>query len=356
MISNNPMKNKNRFAKILILNVLAIFMITASTAYIVQTSPKEVVVAFYNIENLFDTEDDPNINDEEFLPESKSKWTKERYNVKLERMSEVIAQLGTADAPDILGLCEVENKKVIEDLVATPKLAPKKYGIVHYDSPDERGIDVALIYKKDVFTVFDSKAIKTIFPNNPKDRTRDILMVSGVLGGRDTLHVFVAHFPSRRGGQDVSESSRIFVAEQIRAEVDMLQKKSPKANVLIMGDMNDEPNNKSMFNSLKAKKDTKYMKNGELFNAMGVLKEQGKGSYKHDGKWNMLDQIIISKPMTEKKSKLSYVKNSAQVFMPEFLCEKEGKYKGNPFRTYAGTKYLGGYSDHFSVFVKLKIK
>ncbi len=350
------MKNKKRFSKTIILPLLAILITIFGTAYVFQAPPKEVVVAFYNIENLFDTEDDPNINDEDFLPESKSKWTKERYDVKLDRLSEVISQLGSTNAPDILGLCEVENKKVIEDLIAMPKLAPKKYGIVHYDSPDERGIDVALIYKKAIFTVFDSKAIKTIFPNNPTDRTRDILMVSGVIGGRDTLHLFVAHLPSRRGGQDVSESSRIFVAEQIRTEVDMLQKKSPKANILIMGDMNDEPNNKSMKDALKAQKETKYMKNGELFNAMGVLKDQGKGSYKHDGKWNMLDQIIVSKAMAEKKSKLYYVKNSAQVFMPEFLQEKEGKFKGNPFRTYAGTKYLGGYSDHFSVFVKLKRK
>jgi predicted extracellular nuclease len=325
-----------------------------------QKKPKNTfTIAFYNVENLFDTEDDPAIDDSEFLPTAENKWDNEKYQKKLANMSSAINSLGSTQAPDILGLCEIENKRVMEDLIAQPSLKSKNYGIVHYNSPDERGIDVGMIYKKDVFKPFAEKSCRIIFPE-VKDKTRDFLIVSGILGGKDTLHVFVAHFPSRRGGLKESEHKRVYVASQVKSKVDSIQKKSPKANIVVMGDLNDEPTNKSIVETLNAKPYSDGLKQGQMFNTMGVLKSEGKGTHAYyNGKekiteWNLLDQIILSPNLVNKKSSLRYVLKSATIHKPEMLMQQEpAQYKGQPLRTFAGKKYLGGYSDHFPVFIQL---
>ncbi|KOY84806.1 hypothetical protein AD998_00360 [bacterium 336/3] len=327
-----------------------------------QKKPKNTfTIAFYNVENLFDTEDDPAIDDSEFLPTSENKWDNEKYQKKLVNMSSAISTLGSPQAPDILGLCEIENKRVIEDLIAQPALKNKNYGIVHYNSPDERGIDVGMIYKKDLFKPFAEKSCRIIFPE-VKDKTRDFLIVSGILGGKDTLHVFVAHFPSRRGGLKESEPKRIYVASQVKSKVDSIQKRSPKANIIVMGDLNDEPINKSIVETINAKPYSEGLKQGQMFNAMGVLKAEGKGTHAYyNGKekiteWNLLDQMILSSNLVNKKSSLRYVLKSATIHKPETLMQQEpAQYKGQPLRTFAGKKYLGGYSDHFPVFIQLAV-
>jgi len=327
-----------------------------------QKKPKKTyTIAFYNIENLFDTEDDPAIDDAEFLPTAENKWDAERYQKKLVNMSSAISTLGSEQAPDILGLCEIENKRVIEDLISQSALKTKNYGIVHFDSPDLRGIDVGLIYKKDAFRPFAEQSCRITLPNGT-DKTRDFLLVSGILGGKDTLHVIVGHFPSRRGGTEVSDVKRMAAATQVKSKVDSIQKRSPKANIIVMGDLNDEPTNKSISEGLKAQLQPEKLKTGQMFNAMGALKLEGKGTHAYYNskekttEWNLLDQMILTPNLVNKKSSLRYVLKSASIHNPEMLQQKEpAQYKGQPFRTFAGRKYLGGYSDHFPVFIQLGV-
>ena len=320
-------------------------------------------ISFYNLENLFDTEDDPAIDDSEFLPTAANQWDEAKYQTKLQNMAKAIKSIGSNNAaPDVLGLCEVENRRVLEDLIQQNDLKDKDYGIVHYNSPDARGIDVAMLYKKSAFSPFKESTIRIDFPEN-KEKTRDVLLVSGILGKKDTLHIFVAHFPSRRGGQKESEHKRIFVASQVKNRIDSLQKINPKANVIVMGDLNDEPNNISITETLNAKPYPKNLKNNELFNAMGVMKAEGKGTHAYyNGKekkteWSLLDQIILSPALLNKKNKLQYVLGSATIHKPDFLLQTEPEqFKGQPLRTFAGKKYLAGYSDHLPVYIQIVAK
>jgi len=220
-----------------------------------------------------------------------------------------------------------------------------------------------MIYKKDVFVPFQHESCRINFTEYP-DKTRDFLVVSGLLGkNKDTLHVMVAHFPSRRGGLEASQPKRVFVANEIRKKIDSIQKASPNANVILMGDLNDEPINKSIVETLNAKPYSKNLKNNELFNAMGVLKYEGKGTHAYyNGKekkteWSLLDQIIMTPNLVAKRSPLRYKLKSVRIHQPDFLMQSEPEqYKGQPLRTFAGKKYLGGYSDHFPVFVRLERK
>ncbi|GAB4487931.1 MAG: endonuclease [Raineya sp.] len=317
------------------------------------------VIGFYNLENLFDTEDDPEIDDSEFLPSATNQWDEAKYQKKLQNMAKAINSIGNNNAPDILGLCEVENRRVLEDLIKQNDLKEKDYGIVHYNSPDERGIDVAMIYKKNVFSPIKESSIRINFPDS-KDKTRDILFVSGLVAKKDTLHIFVAHFPSRRGGQKKSESKRIFVASQIRTKIDSLQKNNAKANIIVMGDLNDEPINKSIVEVLNAKPFSNNLKTNELFNAMGVMKAEGKGTHAYYNskekatEWTLLDQILLSPALLDKKSKLQYIPRSATIHKPDFLLQSEPEqFRGQPLRTFAGKKYLAGYSDHLPVYIRV---
>jgi len=344
--------------KILFLFCLGI--LCATNLHAQKKSNKIHTIAFYNLENLFDTEDDLTIDDSEFLPTSPNQWDEAKYQKKLQNMAKAIASI--SNAPDILGVCEVENRRVLEDLVKQNDLKEKDFGIIHYNSPDERGIDVAMLYKKNRFKPFKESSIRINLPDTA-DKTRDVLFVSGVLGKKDTLHLFVAHFPSRRGGQQESEPKRVFVASQIRQKIDSLQKINPNANIIVMGDLNDEPNNKSIAETLNAKPYTENLKPNELFNAMGTLKAEGKGTHAHYNskekkvEWNLLDQIILSPALVNKKNKVRYVAGSATIHKPDFLLQTEPEqYRGQPLRTFAGKRYLAGYSDHLPVYVLLALR
>lgn len=316
-------------------------------------APKKITVAFYNLENLFDTEDDPTIDDEEFLPTGKNRWDADRYQRKLEHMADVIAQIGDEDGPEVLGVCEVENRKVMQDLIATPKLRDRNYDIVHVNSPDGRGIDVGFFYKKDVFTYLSHRALNVSFADEPTLKTRDILMVKGLLKG-DTVYFFVNHWPSRRGGA-ASDGKRKAAATRARGVIDSILTQSPNAKILLMGDFNDEPTNESIKDVLNASGNEKELKDKQLYNAMWDLKQAGRGSHSYQKEWSMLDQMILSQGFLTKKSKgAQYVKKSANIFDADFMKETNEKYKGQPLRTYVGTKYMGGYSDHFPVYLQLK--
>lgn len=322
--------------------------------------PSKLTIAFYNVENLFDTEDDPLINDEEFLPSSKSQWTLERYQAKLIALGRVIDTLGGVGGPDILGLCEVENKKVIEDLIASNLMKAKNYQIIHKNSPDRRGIDVAMIYKADQFKPFRMRWKAINYPEDTSFRTRDILLVSGILPNKDTLHVAVNHFPSRSGGQEGSEPKRIFVAEQLKQLADSILARSPQAKILCMGDFNDEPMDKSLTQHLGGSGDQNFSEGNIFYNPMYALKQDKKGTHYYRGEFSMLDQFFLTKGLltntTGKNKKFVYAANSASIYNPIWMQQQDEKYKGAPNRTYVGPRYFGGFSDHFPVYLHLTLK
>ena len=312
---------------------------------------KECTIAFYNIENLYDTINDPDVDDEEFLPGGKNNWTGERFEKKIYNLAKVIDSLG--GGPSILGLSEVENRFVLETLVAHKKIAKKDYGIVHENSIDKRGIDVAMIYKKSDFKPLFHKMARVSLPDDPEFITRDIMIVKGLLFSKP-VYFFINHWPSRRGGDVESRPKRIAAAKVARYSIDTILKSDPKANIILMGDFNDSPTDQSIVEYLGAA-DSPDAKGLVLFDAMASLAKAGDGSHSYKEEWNMLDQIIVSKNLLESKSKLQYELNSAAVYRPLWMHDKYSKHKGAPYRTYAGPKFIGGYSDHFPVYIKLKM-
>jgi len=310
-------------------------------------------VMFYNVENLYDTENDPNIDDEEFLPGSESNWTNERLNVKLANIAQVIKAVGRENMPDVIGFSEIENKKVLEYLLAKTDLNKDGYSIVHYDSPDKRGIDVGLIYRKDRFKVINSKKIPVIFPDTSERPTRDILYVKGELPNKSVLHVLVNHWPSRSGGQPETEPKRIQAAKKARHICDSLQATDKNANIILIGDFNDYPTDKSITEILAAVGDT-TSKTGNLYDLMTWQNAKGKGSHQYRGEWGFLDQIIVSAAIINGNKNLKTYFNQATVFKADFLIEINEKFKNEqPKRTYGGKNYIGGYSDHLPVYVDL---
>lgn len=317
---------------------------------------KTVSIAFYNLENLFDTEDDPKTNDQEFLPEGSYKWTEDDLKVKIQNLGKVINELGDEDGPEILGVCEVENKAVLERLVQTKKLRKKGYEVVHKDSPDQRGIDCALVYKKKKFLPLYTKSYAVQFPENPDIKTRDIFLVKGILDKEIEVTFIVNHWSSRRGGSAESSYKRERAATILRSVVDSIQNLDPLANIVIMGDFNDEPGDKSVHDVLRTGKDSLEARYRNLFNCMYKLKEEGQGTLKFRGKFNLFDQMIISTAMTSPKARLRYVSCSAAIYNPKWMrVDKEGDWKDAPKRTHIRREFhADGFSDHFPVYIHLE--
>jgi predicted extracellular nuclease len=307
-------------------------------------------LAFYNVENLFDIEDAPVKLDEDFTPEGKQKWDAKRYQDKLNKIAEVLDSL---DKPHFIGFAEVENKKVLEDLINTPNLKSEKYGIVHAESPDMRGIDVAFLYKTKHMKVLETDFIRVNFPDHIEKgyTSRDIVYVKGKLSNGDILHVFVNHWPSRRGGLEKSEPKRLFVAQHVRAAVDDIFEKDPEAKIVLMGDFNDETDNVSITSVLGALPDSSAALNGLLYNCFSSFDKEKKGTYNYRGNWNMLDQFIVSGALKNPQSSL-------MIKYPT-ICDfnwlmYEGKNGKTPSRTYGGPNYYGGYSDHLPITIELQ--
>ncbi|MCB0451106.1 MAG: endonuclease [Confluentibacter sp.] len=301
-------------------------------------------VAFYNLENLYDFYDDAKSNDNDFLPISIKRWTPKRYDNKLRKLSFAISNIGkkeTGKHPVLVGLAEVENAKVINDLINYKHLEPCNYGYVHYNSLDERGIDVALLYDKKAFTVTHSGVfrIPLLHESGLPDYTRDILMVTGLLQGEE-ITVLVNHWSSRREGEKETEPKRMASALKVNEIIADLKFKKPEAKIIVMGDFNDDPSS----NSIKS-----LVLGSNLYNAMATLRSFSKGSTNHNRQWNLFDQIIISTNFFESTpNALAY--ESAHIFDEDFLKTAQGKFKGTPYRTYVGRTYQGGYSDHFPVY------
>ncbi|MDR1679330.1 MAG: endonuclease [Prevotellaceae bacterium] len=336
---------------------LAIGMLFCFVWLFAQNEADTLRIMSYNVENYFDTRHDSLKNDYEFLPEGSYHWTVDKFKKKQAKIAQVITAVGAWNAPALVGLIEIENDYTLKSLVRYSPLKNLGYNYIHKESPDARGIDVALLYQPKMFEPISEEFLPINFPDNPRSKTRDILYASGKLKNGDTLHVFVNHFPSRLGGEAASEPRRLFVASVLRAKVDSIFTVSPQANILIMGDFNDFPNNKSINSVLGAVEPEEEISTKKLYNLMYSYNEKGDGSYKYQGQWNMLDQIIVSGPMLQADANTSIDKNKAVIFKADFLVEKDEKFLGEkPFRTYIGMKYNGGYSDHFPVYIDLILK
>ncbi|MDR1699359.1 MAG: endonuclease [Prevotellaceae bacterium] len=329
--------------------ILLPLVFLVSMAAFSQSGKSEMKIMFYNVENLFDPEDEPDKSDEEFTPKGTRYWSYPRYRQKLSNISKVIVALGGWEAPALIGLCEVENRKTMEDLTQQAPLKRLGYQFIHQESPDERGIDVALLYQKEKYQPVHEEFIEINFPQDPSRKTRDILYSSGVVPTGDTLHVFVNHFPSRYGGELVSEPNRIFVASLLRRRVDSLLARNPQSLIVIMGDFNDHPDNRSIRDVLNAHEVKPPFKNTELYNLFALYHAQGMGSYKFQGEWGALDQMIVSGALLTGEQRVSTTQDNARVFRADFLLETDNM-GDKPFRTYTGFRFNGGFSDHLPIY------
>ncbi len=327
------------------------FAIAINVNCMQQEKSNKIFIAFWNLENLFDTIDDPGKRDEEFTPSGSGGWTNERLELKLNNLAKVISSMNEGEGPDILGVAEVEHESLLKDLIKKIK-SNKKYKIAYAESPDERGIDNGLIFNSEKFSLL------SILPHEIKKigfKTRYILELTLFVNkSNDTLSIFVNHWPSRRSGEEASESKRFEAAKVLRKIMDSDFKVSSTNKIIVMGDFNDDPTNEAILNVLKAQplicdsNETGFHQTKkEMFNLAYDDYSKGLGSYKYKTEWNMLDQIMISNNLLE--NDLKYICGSFQIYKPEFLVEQTGKYKGTPFPTYGGRKYLGGFSDHFPV-------
>lgn len=295
----------------------------------------------YNVENLFDTIDDPNKADEDFTPTGKLKWNSERYYEHLNHTVDAITNKGT-NFPAVVGLIEVENGTALNDLVNTSYLKDKEYKVVWYEGPDERGIDVALIFDSKRVTLIGSRPIPIVLESVSDPNTRDILKVSVKVGGED-FQLFVNHWPSRRGGQDGSEMHRIKAASVLRKEVDQILSVNLKANIICMGDFNDFPSNKSVHDVLQAGVSNEH---SVLFNMMSDFETLKKGTHFYKGEWSPLDQFMVSYGMFDSKCVSA---NSFEVVSNDFLYYTSKDGVKSPSRVYVGDSYKGGYSDHLPI-------
>lgn len=319
---------------------------------------KPYKVVFYNIENFFDTIQDPSTYDTEFLPSGPKKWNATKYAKKLDNISRVLFDIAAEDKnyPAVIGVSEVENRSVLEDIIATPKLAPGNYRIAHFDSPDARGVDVAFLYRPDVFKIQGSAPLPFHMPELPNFRTRDFVTMWGTIED-EPFFFLVSHWPSRLGGKEASDPKRMAAAKQIRAIVDSVQKVNPATKVVVMGDLNDDATDASIVEGLRAKGNIKDVQPGDMFNPFINLLKAGYGTLAYRDAWNLFDNIIISDNAATgstgalKVQRVGDSKYYGGIFNRPYMLQKEGQYKGYPLRTYVGNDFQGGFSDHFPVYI-----
>jgi Endonuclease/Exonuclease/phosphatase family len=376
----------------MLLKYLLLLVLVMSSTFLMsqqKAAPQYIsaVVGFYNLENLFDTINDPSINDEEFLPLSEKKYNSNAYYRKLNNMAKAIKGVGIDNNPEglaLLGVVEVENATVLKDLCATDSLKDRNYQYVHFDSPDERGIDVGLLYNPKYFTVLKAIPHHVTLPD--KHPTRDILVVKGDFVG-ETVFVLVNHWPSRRGassnsfdannksnaynnsggdktnqvsvnnvstdGEEQSRPAREAAAKACMFVIDSIQKENPNAKIMVMGDLNDDPNSPSVKDVMAVKYEIADVQPKQIYNALGKFFINGKGtlgSLAYNGKWNLMDQLMFTHPFLDTKQLDGWFFYSAHIFYRDFLINQKGDYKGYPHRSWAGNKWINGYSDHLPVY------
>jgi predicted extracellular nuclease len=315
------------------------------------SSRRNLTVVFYNVENLFDTENQQGKNDGDFTPEGQKQWDDTRYRKKLEDLARAIAEINRADLPEIIGLSEVENEKVVMELAKTGLLQKGGYNIVHHESPDLRGIDCALIYRPDEFKVLDHFAIRVVREDNPRFRTRDILYVKGQTRNREEFHIFINHWPSRIGGVEETRHLRMAAAGMLKTKIDSVMVVSPDAHIIVMGDMNDEPDNESLKDVLGAL--PPGSQEPYLVNLMFPAFSEGEGTYYYRGKWNMLDNLVVSPGLLGNRG-FRCRDGRGFIYRSDWMEQPDRNGVRLPYRTYSGQKYMGGVSDHFPVYFRLR--
>jgi hypothetical protein len=330
-----------------------LFLISVITNVNAQNDYRVINLGFYNLENLFDTLDTPGKNDADFLPTGSYNYNSFVYYDKLKNLSRVISEIGTEMNPDgvaILGVAEIENRAVLEDLAAQAPLIRRNYQIIHEESPDGRGIDVALLYNPKYFKELKHEIIPVKLDGDEGKSyySRDILWVTGILGGVDTLHVFVNHWPSRRGGTS-SIPKRNYAATLCKNVIDSLTKDNPNVKIFITGDFNDDPVSPSIKDILNARGKVKDVKPGGLYNPMWTKYKAGDGTLAYNDSWNLFDQTIVSYGFLDKNQD-GYFFHKAEVYRKSYLLSKEGRFKGSPLRAYSFGTYIGGFSDHLPVY------
>lgn len=341
--------NMRKFS--IIVSILLIFIIKVNAQ-----EKNLIAVGFYNLENFYDTLNDPNTDDDEFTPNGANAYTPEVFKKKIENLSDVIAQMGmdqTKDGMAFFGVAEIENASVLKALCNSPKLKSRNLKVVHFEGPDGRGVDCGFIYNPKLFKVLASESLTV--PVETGDRpTRDVLHVVGVLV-TDTVHVFVNHWPSRRGGEAATREKRKIAAGVSKKVIDSLMAINPNTKVFDMGDLNDDPTNKSLTEVLQAKGKLEDVKEGGMFNPWMSFYKKGLGSMAYNDAWSLFDQCIISYGLINQQN-AGLVYDHAEVFSRSFMVEKFGQYKGYPKRSYSGGNWNDGYSDHFPTIIFLKSK
>ncbi len=311
------------------------------------SSDNKLGLLFYNVENLFDIYNDSIKNDEEFLPDGVRRWNYTKYNQKLQHISRVIYESGKYNPPDIIGLCEVENSRVLHDLIKKTGLHNLSYKVIHFESEDLRGIDCALLYQSNNFIPLESNSIKIKLGDNNRP-TRDILYTYGIYRDSIPLHLFVCHFPSRYGGVMETKAKRYRAAQALTDTIQCIYQSDKMANIIVMGDFNDNPSDSCM---------TYIVNKTGLINLASnpASINKSNGTLKHQFEWNIFDQFLISNNSKNKFSHLSIV-GGQKILDFKFLMEEDSKYTGiKPFRTYLGYKYNKGYSDHFPIWLSLQL-
>lgn len=317
---------------------------------------KVICTGFYNLENLFDTIDDPFTNDADFLPTGANHYTADVYKDKLKKLSKVISEIAidkTKDGLAIIGVAEVENRQVLEDLAKQEAISNRKYKVLHFDSPDERGIDVGMLYNPVFFKPTNLEALPVDIRNEDQTPryTRDVLYVSGLLDG-ESIHLFVNHWPSRRGGEEASAPYRAKAASVCRSKIDSIQKYEPNARFILMGDFNDDPISPSIVETLGANGNFTELKKGDIYNPWNDFYKMGIGTLAYNDAWNLFDMILLSESLLDRNSgKYFYASN--HIYKDKYMIQSSGRFKGYPKRTYDFNRYAGGYSDHFPTYIVL---
>jgi len=319
----------------------------------------EIFLCFYNVENLFDLLDDPKTADEEFTPRGARRWTYQRLKKKLLDISKALINAAVWEPPQLIMLCEVENRYVLQRLIEDTPLRAYPYKMIHKESPDQRGIDVALLYNEDLFYPLHYRCIPLKTDDDSVIATREILYVSGIVNGADTLHLFVNHWPSRYGGVLESRSKRNRAAQILREQVEALQKSHPDPKIVITGDFNDQPTDESIsvfLNATGFSVQEKITFSAALYNLSLPWTEKSPGTIKYRSQWSVFDQIIVSGALLNQEGRLFTRPEWAQIVKLPFLLEKDEKYGGIKIRrTYSGFRYSGGTSDHLPVTLRLKV-
>ena len=329
-------------------------MVLAATSVVAQDKP--YMVAFWNFENLFDIYNDPETHDDEFTPEGIKKWNETKYQKKLSNMERVIFDMAAInkDYPIVIGVSEIENRSVLEDFVAQPKLKGAKYRICHFDSPDARGVDVAFLYRADVFKLEGSDNIKLNVPELPNFRTRDLVVMWGTIEG-EPFYFLVSHWPSRLGGKEASQFKRDACAKQIREIKDSLLKENPATKVIVMGDFNDDATDASLVKVMGAKGKLKELQTGDFFNPYYQMLKAGLGTLAYQDSWNLFDNICVTENLVNGTyGKLRLIKGKkfyGNIFTRPYMLQQEGQYKGYPLRTFVTNNFQNGFSDHFPVYI-----